>query len=630
MPSEQHPDPDMVNEGTFPARVLGMPWTWSALTTSSSVSVPTMVAERWRLLRLLVHGRGATVMLIGCEVLLALRQAAVAVAVGWLVGSVELAAQSGTASGVVTPLIVFGVLVVGLQGVSSIQEAMASDCRLRIDGWVRQAARLAANTQPTLVELSDAEFQADVTRTADLGRRSGRTRSVGAATVGQLTFTMRVLGGVLTAGVLAQFSVVVAVAVFVLCLLNRSVLRRQWMHLASAEDGRGGIRRQVDYWTDLASDPRVAGEVRLFGLGPWIVMRNRRAAIAERGPLLRDKLAVMRQQVVIVGLTLAAAVVGMLPVSVAGVRGDISAAELMACLTAAAGMIFTLSSMGHEAFDIEYGRGSLAALERLQASAEQSSRPTHAAPEGTVVAFDGVSFAYPGQGHLVLDGCQLAVRSGEVLGVVGPNGAGKTTLVKMMAGLLDPTDGAVGRGTSGAVGASAVFQDLIHYPLSLRENIALGAPEVEATDERVMESLRAADADRLVEGLPHGLDTVLQRDMAGGTDLSGGQWQRIAIARAIYAVHAGRELIILDEPTANLDVRAEAAFYETVVRSLPGATVVLISHRLSTVRHADRIVMLAGGRITEEGTHNDLIAARGEYARLFDLQASRFHGEVVQ
>lgn len=607
-----------------------MPWTWDALTTSPAVSVPTMLSERWRLLRLLAHGRGATAVLVGCEVLLALRQAATALAIGWLVGAVESAAGSGTASGVVAPLLVLGVLVVGLQGVSSVQEAMASDCRLRIDGWVRQAARLAAQRQPTLAQLSDAEFQADVTRTADLGRRSGRTRSVGAATVGQLTFTMRVLGGVVTAGVLAQFSVLVAVAVFVLCLLNRSILRRQWMHLASAEDERGGIRRQVDYWTDLASDPRVAGEVRLFGLGPWVVMRQRRAALAERGPLLRDKLAVMRQQVVIVGLSLAAAVVGMMPVSVAGVRGDISAAELMTYLTAAAGMIFALSSMGHEAFDIEYGRGSLAALERLQTSAEQAARPLRPADEGTVVTFDDVSFAYPGQGHLVLDGCQLALRSGEVLGIVGPNGAGKTTLVKMMAGLLDPTDGVVGRGASGTVGASAVFQDLIHYPLSVRENIALAAPEVEATDKRVMESLRAAGANRLIAGLPDGLDTVLQRDMAGGTDLSGGQWQRIAIARAIYAVHAGRELVILDEPTANLDVRAEAAFYETVVRTLPEATVVLISHRLSTVRHADRIVMLDGGRITEDGTHDDLIAARGEYARLFDLQASRFHGEVVQ
>lgn len=607
-----------------------MPWTWDALTTSPAVSVPTMLSERWRLLRLLARGRGATAVLVGCEVLLALRQAATALAIGWLVGAVESAAGSGTASGVVAPLLVLGVLVVGLQGVSSVQEAMASDCRLRIDGWVRQAARLAAQRQPTLAQLSDAEFQADVTRTADLGRRSGRTRSVGAAAVGQLTFTMRVLGGVVTAGVLAQFSVLVAVAVFVLCLLNRSILRRQWMHLARAEDERGGIRRQVDYWTDLASDPRVAGEVRLFGLGPWVVMRQRRAALAERGPLLRDKLAVMRQQVVIVGLSLAAAVVGMMPVSVAGVRGDVSAAELMTYLTAAAGMIFALSSMGHEAFDIEYGRGSLAALERLQTSAEQAARPLRPADEGTVVAFDDVSFAYPGQGHLVLDGCQLAVRSGEVLGIVGPNGAGKTTLVKMMAGLLDPTDGVVGRGASGTVGASAVFQDLIHYPLSVRENIALAAPEVEATDKRVMESLRAAGADRLIAGLPDGLDTVLQRDMAGGTDLSGGQWQRIAIARAIYAVHAGRELVILDEPTANLDVRAEAAFYETVVRTLPEATVVLISHRLSTVRHADRIVMLDGGRITEDGTHDDLIAARGEYARLFDLQASRFHGEVVQ
>lgn len=607
-----------------------MPWSWSALTTPDSVSVPAMVSERWRLLRLLRHGRGATIVLLGCEVLLALRQAATALAVGWLVAAVGAAATTGSAAGVVAPLVLLGVLTVVLQGVSSIQEAMASDARLQVDGWVRHAARAASAQQPTLVQLSDPAFQADVTRTADLGRRSGRTRSVGAASVGQLTFTMRMLGGVVTAAVLAQFSVIVAIATFLLCLLNRAVLRRQWMHLAGAEDGRSGIRRQVDYWADLARDPRVAGEVRLFGLGPWVVMRHRRAALAERGPLIRDRLAVMRQQVLIIVLSLLTAVAAVMPVSVAGAAGQISAAELMTYLTAAAGMIFTLSGMGHEAFDIEYGRGSLAALERLQASTKHLERPVHAATEGMTVAFNDVSFAYPEQEHLVLDGCDLQLRTGEVLGIVGPNGAGKTTLVKMMAGLLDPTDGVVQRGKSGEVGTSAVFQDLIHYPLTVRQNVALAAPEVEATDERVLEALRLADAEGVTARLSDGLDTVLQRDLVGGTDLSGGQWQRIAIARAIYAVHAGRELVILDEPTANLDVRAEAAFYEKVVRSLPEATVVLISHRLSTVRHAARIVLLSGGRIVEDGTHDELIAEQGEYARLFALQAARFQGEVAQ
>jgi ATP-binding cassette subfamily B protein len=120
---------------------------------------------------------------------------------------------------------------------------------------------------------------------------------------------------------------------------------------------------------------------------------------------------------------------------------------------------------------------------------------------------------------------------------------------------------------------------------------------------------------------------VLHRDLVDGTDLSGGQWQRVAIARAVYAARAGRQLVILDEPTANLDVRAETRFYQTVVRALPDVTVVLISHRLSTVRHADRIALLAGGRIAEQGTHTELVDRGGEYARLFALQASRFRGE---
>lgn len=169
----------------------------------------------------------------------------------------------------------------------------------------------------------------------------------------------------------------------------------------------------------------------------------------------------------------------------------------------------------------------------------------------------------------------------------------------------------------------------MRYPLSLRLNVALSAPEAEPTDEAVTEALRLAGAEHLAARWPDGLDTPLVSDLADGADLSGGQWQRVAIARAVFAVRAGRRLVKLDEPTANLDVRAETAFYNSVVRTLPEATVVLISHRLSTVRHADRIVLLANGRFEEQGTHEELLARDGEYARLFALQAARFHGAEV-
>ncbi|MFC7625887.1 ATP-binding cassette domain-containing protein [Microlunatus sp. GCM10028923] len=604
-----------------------MSWSWGSLVGRRDANLRDLLTERFRLLALLRQGGSATVAMAATQLLANLGPAAIALAAGLATHGAEAAIGSGDLAPAVPGLVALGAVFLLLQAVQNTTDGLATDVRLRVDGWVRQQARTAAAAQPTLVELGDPQFQEDATRTADLGRRGGRVRSPGGAAVGQAMFTARLIGGVLAAAVLAQFSVLLAIVVPILALLNRAVLRRQWMHLANVDDGQAPIRRRTDYWAGLGQDPRLAGEIRLFGLGPWITLRHRRALVAERGPVLRNRMTVMRQQTLIIGLTVLAASVGILPLAFAAAEGSITAAELVTYLTAVLGVLGVLSAMGHEAFDIEYGRSTVRALDRLLAGAATTSRPRPPARDGALVELHGVRFAYPEQQTPVLDGCDLTIRTGEVLGVVGVNGAGKTTLVKMIAGLLDPTGGEIRVGDDGSVGVTAVFQDLLHYPLSLRDNVALAAPEADGGDEAVLAALAAAGADDLPDRLPAGLDTVLHRDLAGGTDLSGGQWQRVAIARAVYAVHAGRRLVILDEPTANLDVRAETAFYATVVETLPEATVVLISHRLSTVRNADRIVLLADGRIAEQGSHRELVDHGGEYARLFRLQASRFRAE---
>ncbi len=606
-----------------------MSWSWASLVERRGSTLRGLLGERWRLLRLLEVGGGATIAMVVVQLLVNLGPAATALAAGLAIQGAEAAITAGELAPAVPGLIVLGLVFLLGQAMQNATDGLSIDVRLRVDGWVRQRARAAAAARPTLVELSDPLFQDDANRTADLGRRGGRVRSPGSAAVGQAMFTARLIGGVLAAAVLAQFSVLLAVVVPALALLNRAVLRRQWMHLANVDDGQSRIRRRTDYWSDLAQDPRLAGEVRLFGLGPWISMRHRRALIAERGPVLRNRMIVMRQQTLIVVLTVLAAGVGIVPLAVTAAAGGLTAAQLVTYLSAVLAILNVLAGMGHEAFDIEYGRSTVRALDRLIADTGRvaATSPRPAARGTAMVELERVGFAYPGQDTPVLDGCDLMIETGEVLGIVGPNGAGKTTLVKMIAGLLEPTDGTIRVAPAAAVGASAVFQDLLHYPLSLRDNITLAAPEAEAGDDAVLEALRMAGAADLPDRLPAGLDTLMHRDLAGGTDLSGGQWQRVAIARAGYAVHAGRRLVILDEPTANLDVRAETAFYETVVRTLPEATVVLISHRLSTVRGADRIVLLADGRVSEQGSHDALIALDGEYARLFRLQASRFRDE---
>jgi ATP-binding cassette subfamily B protein len=235
-----------------------------------------------------------------------------------------------------------------------------------------------------------------------------------------------------------------------------------------------------------------------------------------------------------------------------------------------------------------------------------------------------VRFAYPQSDRPVLDGFSLSIPAGSSLAIVGQNGAGKTTLAKLLCRLYDPQAGAIEvdgvdlRALDVAAWrerVTAVFQDFIRFELPLRENVAPGG----APDEVVLAALAEAGASGLAE-----LDTPLARGYEGGTDLSGGQWQRVALARALCAVRLGAGLLLLDEPTAQLDVRGEAEIFDRILATTSGITTILISHRFSTVRHADRICVLEHGRVIELGDHDTLMAERGRYRTMFELQAKRF------
>ena len=253
----------------------------------------------------------------------------------------------------------------------------------------------------------------------------------------------------------------------------------------------------------------------------------------------------------------------------------------------------------------------------------RGSRPAVGLP-AREVHFRNLTFAYPNSSDKILDGLDLTIPAGTSLAIVGANGAGKTTLAKLLCRLYDPQGGAIEidgvdlreldlEGWRSRV--TAVFQDFIRFELSLRENVApAGAPE---------ELIRAALADAGAADLSS-LDTILARGYDGGIELSGGQWQRVALARALCAVRQGAGLVLLDEPTAQLDVRGEAEIFDRILEATRHTTTILISHRFSTVRHADRICVLEGGRAVELGTHDELMALGGRYRTMFDLQASRF------
>jgi ABC-type multidrug transport system fused ATPase/permease subunit len=241
------------------------------------------------------------------------------------------------------------------------------------------------------------------------------------------------------------------------------------------------------------------------------------------------------------------------------------------------------------------------------------------------IRFRNVTFAYPASDTApVLEGFDVTIPAGSSLAIVGQNGAGKTTLAKLLCRLYDPQSGAIE--VDGVdlrdfdlddwrARIAAVFQDFIHFERPLRDNVALRG----ARDHVVLSALEAAGGEHLAN-----LDTVLARGYDGGTELSGGQWQRVALARALCAVQLGAGVVLLDEPTAQLDVRGEAEIFDRILSATRHCTTILISHRFSTVRHADRICVLERGKVVEFGTHDELIELGGRYRTMFDLQAQRF------
>ena len=246
------------------------------------------------------------------------------------------------------------------------------------------------------------------------------------------------------------------------------------------------------------------------------------------------------------------------------------------------------------------------------------------------IEFRGVGFRYPESDEWVLRGIDLKIPPGEKIALVGHNGAGKTTLIKLLSRLYDPTEGAI---LLDGINIreldpielrqkiGVIFQDFVRYHLPVSENIGFG--QIEAADrmDRIVESARKSGADAMIEGLPEGYQTLLGRWFHGGHELSLGQWQRVALARAFMR---DAEILVLDEPTASLDARTEYEIFQHFKELTAGKMAILISHRFSTVRMADRIVVIQGGQIVEIGSHEELLRMEGTYAQLFSMQAEGY------
>jgi len=556
-----------------------------------------------------------------------------AVSVGVLVRAVDRGASLGG------PLTLLGAVFIVLQVLPPIHHAISANLGTRMSAALNERLMSICLGPAGIGHLERPDLTNDLTmaRDFDLGIM-GPPLSIGMDFIAGSLAEM--LGGIASCLLLFAFAWWAPPVLLVAWGCTHWLLRESgvWKDRNTAEVQRA--QRRTDYAFRLAVDPPAAKEIRLFGLAPWLIDRltEARARLHElkwEATRLREK-SVAGCLVIVLGANALVTIV----LAARAVDGRIDLAQLVVFAQA----LFASSAIAFGGLNwaLDGAAAPVAAIARLEAvvveaGALREAADAKVAPSGAraglldvasmparEIRFRDVTFGYPTADGTVLEHFDLTIPAGTSLAIVGQNGAGKTTIAKLLCRLYDPQSGAIEvdgvdlRSMPPEVWRqrlTAVFQDFVRYELPLRDNVApLGA-----SDADVHAALAAAGADGLAE-----LGTTLARGYPGGTDLSGGQWQRIALARSLAAVRRGAGVVLLDEPTAMLDVRGESEIFERVLAATRRSTTILISHRFSTVRLADRICVVEHGRVIELGTHDELMALGGRYHTMYELQASRF------
>ena len=412
--------------------------------------------------------------------------------------------------------------------------------------------------------------------------------------------------------------------------------RMGWVkHEAMVRRSRPG--REMDYCVRMATDPGGAKEVRAFGIGPFFHARFRERAVAAVKEMRAVRMKGARTTILWALAHGAVVAGGFVYVADQAASGALSPGDVALFLNVV--VQATTVSWGMS-FIFVYGHETLLNVRKVlpfldDAHPAIALPPAGAGVESPAVLEQGIAlvdvrFKYPEGDEPVLDGLSALLPPGKVTAIVGANGAGKSTLVKLLTRMYDPQSGEMAvDGTSLAaldleewrLRIAAVHQDFSRLALTVRENVAVGGTGDRLGDDRVEDAIRWAGVDEVAERLPAGLDTLLTRRFSGGADLSGGEWQKVALARGGVR---DAVLVILDEPTAGLDPEAEYRLFKRFQELVAGRTALLISHRFSTVRMADHIVVIEDGRVTESGSHEELLALGGRYADLYEMQASRY------
>jgi len=588
--------------------------------------LPHLLAQAWRLAW--QASPRQTVAVVGFEL-----AAGVASAVGLVsvVGVLDGLLREGPTPDRIRAAVPSLVLMVGAQALHTILRSAATAAQGRLSPQVSQTAEMRLLDLTTRVDL--ATFDDPDWRDA---MQRARDRGIDAA---QRVVDHAIELGTNLVGLAAAGSVLAVLHPILLPLLVLAVLPTGWAAVRSARLGYRQQLRLVAVWrrkwmlSDLLADREPAPEVRAFTVRRYLLTEVKRLLDVATGEYMRVSTRQVRTN--LVGAALG------------GVATGVTYTVLIALL--ATGRM-ELAVGGAAAYAISTGIGKLTqiafSINHLYeqglyfsdyegfcalATERAESAPPERAPLGPgVIELREVTFAYPGADQPAVRDVTLTLRRGETIALVGENGSGKSTLARLLAGLYHPDQGAIAwdgvdLATVDPVSVrdqvAVVMQEPTRWPLAARDNITIGRYERPAEQPQVEVAARQGDAHEFIVELPRRYDTLLSRHFTDGADLSGGQWQRLAVSRAFYRDAA---LLICDEPTANLDARAEHDVYQRLRELAAGRTVVLITHRLASVRDADRIYVLDHGTVTEEGDHPELMALGGMYATLFSLQASAY------
>ncbi|PDP86663.1 bacteriocin ABC transporter [Glycomyces fuscus] len=500
----------------------------------------------------------------------------------------------------------------------------------RVTGRLSERVMVAASEPATIGHLEDPTY------VGRLGRARGNgtiDMPPGEAVFGFSTKASLWVTGVGSAALLTQVTWGLGLIVFAVFVALHFRLVRNYRTAVIETVNQTEKLRRTSYLRDVPTTPGAAREVRLFGLTAFFrdaYHSEWRVNMTQVWRRRHEHRLFVIVVVVVTGVTVASVFYYLAYRAATGgtTVGDLALGGLA--------LRALLQILRADEDDLRTSFGS-------KAAAEAFAFPVVAPPDGpdtapwtapvATVSCEDLRFRYGGAADEVLHGIDLDIPAGQSLAIVGLNGAGKTTLARLLAGLDAPSGGSVRVGGTPVEDANrrswqrqvvAVFQDFGRYELTVRDNIAFGSLAHADDEEGLRAVARQAGLLKFIEGLPRGWDTVMSSGYTGGVDASGGEWQRIAIARALFGLRHGARLLIMDEPAASLDPRAEAQLYDTFHELTAGATTVAISHRFATVRKAERVVVLDQGRIIEDGTHEDLISAGGRYAELFHLQAKRF------